>query len=214
MRPVMPDGLLWEDQHQLIALSGKKRSGKDTLAARLIEAHGYTRVAFADPMRAAALALDPLVSIEQDETGPLDFPPAAAASPVRLAWLVNAVGWEAAKGVREVRRTLQRLGTEAGRNILGENVWVDAAMRQVDAIDGPVVITDCRFPNEADAVRARGGIVVRIVREALPAGDTHPSETALDGYSHFRALVGNDGTIDDLHGWADAVANLVAPRAA
>lgn len=211
--------MLWPDRHPLIALSGKKRSGKDTFAARLIEAHGFTRIAFADPMRAAALALDPIIRIEQDETGPL----IAAGAPLlaryvvttlRLSEVVDAVGWETAKSVREVRRTLQRLGTEAGRQVLGEDVWVDAAMRQAEQVDGPVVITDCRFTNEADAVRARGGIVVRIVRDGLPAGDTHPSETALDDYPHFRALIGNNGTIDDLHAWADAVAELVTPRAA
>jgi hypothetical protein len=36
---------------KVIAISGWKRSGKDTIAAQLIEKYGFTRVAFADPLK-------------------------------------------------------------------------------------------------------------------------------------------------------------------
>lgn len=173
----------------LIGITGRKQAGKDTLAARLTAAHGFTPVAFADPMRDMALALDPLVD-----------------GHYRLSELVKAQGWDVAKeSCYEVRRTLQRLGTEAGRGVLGESVWVDAAMRRVDAIDGSVVVTDVRFPNEADAIREAGGIIVRVTRPGQVLGDTHPSETSMDGYP-VHVEVTNDGTIEQLWAAADVIA--------
>jgi hypothetical protein len=173
----------------LIGVSGRKRHGKDTFAARLVERHGFTRVAFADPMREMALALDPIIS-----------------DGWRLAALVETFGWEEAKANPEVRRTLQRLGTEAGRGVLGDNIWVDTAMRYARSLGGRVVFTDCRFPNEADAIRDAGGQIIRVNRPAFPDdGDPHPSETALDRYP-FDDLVLNDGTVDDLHAIADSIA--------
>ena len=173
----------------LIGVSGRKRHGKDTFAARLVERHGFTRVAFADPMREMALALDPIIS-----------------EGWRLSGLVEAFGWEEAKANPEVRRTLQRLGTEAGRGVLGDGIWVDTAMRHARRLGGRVVFTDCRFPNEADAIRDAGGQVVRVMRPGFPDdGDPHPSETALDRYP-FDDLVLNDGTVDALHALADQVA--------
>lgn len=173
----------------LIGVSGRKRHGKDTFAARLVEDHGFARVAFADPMREMALALDPIIS-----------------DGWRLAALVETFGWEEAKANPEVRRTLQQLGTEAGRSVLGDSVWVDTAMRHARALGGRVVFTDCRFPNEADAIRDAGGQVIRVNRPAFPDdGDPHPSETALDRY-RFDDLVLNDGTVDDLHAIADSIA--------
>lgn len=172
---------------KLIGVSGRKRSGKDSFAERLTGAHGFTRVAFADPMRELALALDPLIS-----------------EGWRLSELVDAFGWEGAKENPEVRRTLQRLGTEGGRKVLGENIWVDTAMTTARAIGGPVVFTDVRFPNEAEAVKRAGGVVVRIERQDLPQGDTHPSETAMDDWL-FDFIVHNDDSLEYLHSEADRI---------
>lgn len=173
----------------LIGTTGKKQAGKDSFAARLVEAHGFTRVAFADPMREFALALDPLVD-----------------GHYRLSEIVRSLGWDVAKeSIPEVRRTLQRLGTEAGRNVLGDRVWIDAALGKIDAVDGPVVVTDVRFPNEAEAITSAGGILVRVVRPGHETTDAHPSETAMDGHPVHVQVV-NDGSLEQLWAAADRVA--------
>jgi hypothetical protein len=101
----------------LVGLLGLKRSGKDTFAARLVEAHGFTRIAFADPLKEAALALDPIV-VSANSWDPER----------RLSDVVEAEGWEAAKEVPEVRRTLQNLGV-AIRG-LDEDFWLRVAIRR------------------------------------------------------------------------------------
>lgn len=188
------------DAHPLVLLSGRKRSGKDTLAERLVKRHGYTRVAFADVLREMLLALDPIV--DHDEWTDLHL---------RLSDVVNDEGWEEAKAHPEVRRLLQRLGTEAGREILGENVWVEHARKKIAAIDGPVVVTDTRFPNELDVGSGldRAVVPVRIERPGLESDDLHPSETALDDHP-FTLRIINSGTVEDLHRMADDVASLAA----
>ena len=173
----------------LIGVTGRARAGKDSFAARLVEAHGFTRVAFADPIRDFALTLDPLVD-----------------GHYRLSEIVRSLGWDVAKeSIPEVRRTLQRLGTEAGRNVLGDRVWIDAALGKIDAVDGPVVVTDVRFPNEAEAITSAGGILVRVVRPGHETADAHPSETAMDGYPVHVQVV-NDGSLEQLWAAADWVA--------
>ncbi|UJQ87161.1 deoxynucleoside monophosphate kinase [Arthrobacter phage BaileyBlu] len=181
----------------IIGLTGRKRTGKDTFAARLVEAHGYTRAAFADGVKAAALALDPVV-----------YPGEHLDDAMRLSEIVEELGWETAKDdFPEVRRTLQRLGTDVVRAI-NPDTWVDAAFAALDT-DGPVVFTDVRFPNEADAIRARGGLIGRIERKGVDDGDTHASETAMDGYDvDFTVKDPNgDRTIEDLRATADAIAH-------
>ncbi|WP_144722252.1 hypothetical protein [Cellulosimicrobium sp. TH-20] len=194
----------------LLGLIGRARSGKDTFASTLTADHGFTRYAFADALKAAALGLDPLVRIEQDETGPLGeaglhLP---AGDVVRLSLVVGVVGWETAKEVREVRRTLQSFGVGM-REHVDSDVWVRGPLERALAAGSPAVFTDVRFPNEADAIKAAGGTLVRIVRGGGPtiANADHVSETALDGYL-TPYVVENSGTLADLALHASLIAGF------
>ena len=175
----------------LIGLVGRKRSGKDTVARRLVEAHAFTRFAFADLLREAALTLNPIVL-------PMD----TAWASYRLAEVVRADGWEAAKDLPEVRRTLQNYGM-AIREI-DPDFWVRPVLGALAAHAGPAVIADVRFPNEAEAIRAAGGTLVRIIRPGLDESDAHISETALANYPVARVLV-NNSTIEHMYEKVDAV---------
>jgi len=180
---------------EIIGLVGKKRSGKDTFAERLVYTWGWERVAFADPLRQAALALDPIIS-HWNYGGEVRYN--------RLSQEVDENGWEVAKMIPEVRRTLQRYGV-AIREI-DPDFWIKAARRHILRIPGPVVVTDVRFLNEAETItREMGGRLVRIVRPGLEDdGDTHPSEVELEQIeTDFQVL--NDGTIEDLQGHADGL---------
>lgn len=163
----------------LIGLSGYARSGKDTMAELLCLNYSFSRLSFADPMRDAVYKLNPLI----DGT-------------TRLADLVDDYGWDVAKSKDEARRLLQVFGTEVGREMFGGNFWIDQAFKQIDPAAN-VVIADVRFPNEADAIKARGGTVIRINRHNLSAVNSHKSEHAMDNYM-FNHVIYNDGTLDDL----------------
>ena len=175
----------------VVGLSGYARAGKDTVAEVIVSRHGFARGSFAAALKRVLVALDPIVldgrrlseidgAVEQTPSGPV------------LA--------EAAKEMPEVRRLLQRLGTDAGRSVLGKDVWVNALLERPP---GRLVLSDCRFPNEADAIRSRGGVVLRVNRPGVGPINDHESETALDGY-RFDAVIDNDGGIDDLAVRVDA----------
>lgn len=106
-----------------------------------------------------------------------------------------------------IREFLQRLGTEAIRNGIHENAWVNALFadykcpcnncRPVECNQMPSwIIPDVRFPNEYDAVKQHGGIVIRVTRPDGALMD-HPSEVSLDGHS-FDYTINNNGNLLDL----------------
>ena len=129
------------------------------------------------------------------------------------------------------RKLLQLLGTECGRQIIHPQIWVNALFADYNTPDkvevlynGAVdesesyttgsnwIITDCRFPNEAQAIKDRGGIVIRVNRpcpeckviEGHKFGCLtykklieHPSETSLDNYE-FDHVIDNNGSIEEL----------------
>lgn len=183
----------------IIGLSGYAQSGKDTLAKFLIEDYGFTRFAFADALRDTVYALNPVVRFEAR----VSYDDDPGEQMVRVQDIVDTVGWEQAKTSQpEIRRLLQAMGTEAGRKILGESIWVDTVFRQVQerGLD-KVVITDCRFPNEAEAVKAQGGFVVRINRPGVRPVNNHPSEVSLDEWGFDYVVPNNDG-LEELHSMA------------
>ena len=124
------------------------------------------------------------------------------------------------------RKLLQLLGTEAGRHIIHPNIWVNALFADYVCDDcgqqecptdeedtGQMIhrsfpdwiVTDVRFPNEAEAIKDRGGILIRINRpQYLDNGlvirkDEHLSETALDDYDGFDYVINNDtNSVQDL----------------
>ncbi len=180
---------------KLIGLTGLAGAGKNEAANALVSA-GFRQDAFANRMRTAMLALDPWI-VDTD---------AHDCVQVRLSELVRDYGWDTAKrDFPEVRRLLQKFGTEAGRDIHGENCWVDALMRDWHRLDGtPVytsglVVTDVRFQNEAEAIRSRGGWVIEVVRPGLQRlPGNHASEAGFDP-DLIDYTIYNDGTIDSLH---------------
>jgi hypothetical protein len=167
----------------IIGISGYARSGKDTIAGMLIGLHGYERVAFADPIRSLLYEMNPQVNH------------------LSLRSIVDEYGWETAKATPEVRRLLQDLGVGA-RKIFGPQFWVHEAMKAMlnnPKTDLKYVITDVRFANEADMIKANNGQVWRVERQGVIPVNNHISEHSLDDYS-FDAVINNDSDIPSLTG--------------
>lgn len=192
---------------QIIGVMGQKRSGKDSLASRMVEEHGFTRVGFADSLKAAALAVNPRVfgappNVIESEIFKGVRDPWNSFAPVPLAYYVDTWGWEEAKKHPEVRRILQELGV-AMRGV-DEALWVRAAMNKIGAAPSNVVVPDVRFPNEVEALRNAGAWIVRVDRPGLTDTDTHVSEHAWRDIEP-DVIVDNDGTLEDLWMQADQI---------
>ena len=170
-----------------IALTGKARSGKDTVASVLVEEYGYRRIAFVDALKEMALEIDPIILTD-------------AHFEWRLSEVVSDDGWEDAKdSYPDVRRFLQQLGSSVRKR--DPWFWVRIAEQQImeaEAAGQPVVITDARYINEAGTLKCDWGFsLIRIIRPGIDSGDTHESETEMDGYS-VDLLLRNSGGLEDL----------------
>lgn len=110
---------------------------------------------------------------------------------------------EAIRKSMNVRMLLQKLGTEAVRNNLHEDAWVNALMSKYrppklsEYHPSKWIITDVRFPNELKAIKDRGGMVVRVTRPYYKPVNAHPSETALDDQL-FSYYINNNGDLEYL----------------
>ena len=177
----------------IIGLSGHAQTGKDTIADYLVKNYGFTRVAFADPIREAVYKLNPKINVYDMNSVP-------------LSTAVDRLGWETVKVQSEdARWLLQRMGTEVGRELLGENVWVDKAMKKALQHD-KVVITDVRYPNEVEAILSHSGAVWRVIKDDTGAVNRHASESALDDHD-FEYIIFNNDTKQDLYKSIDDLMN-------
>lgn len=172
----------------LIGIGHNYQVGKDTAGTAICRDLNYRKVAFADKLREFAMKIDPLVTTSAQSVN-------IGIGRGRLAWAIQGLGYEEAKRTYpEVRSLLQKMGV-AARELFGSDFWVEQAMRGVNASDR-VVFTDVRFPNEAEAIRDAGGILIKIVRPGY-SGDDHESERALDEFE-WDHVISNDGDVTDL----------------
>lgn len=174
---------------EIIGLSGYARVGKDEAAKVLVEEFGFTRVAFADKLREFVYALNPIVGTTDNSKSVINY--------VYLQEVIDRESWDRYKEGPyggEIRRLLQRVGTEAGRQTLWDSIWVDAAFAGLPD-DARVCIPDCRFENEARAVVDRGGQMWRVTRTGVGPVNSHPSETSLDNWN-FDVVLFNDGALE------------------
>lgn len=180
-----------EVRPQIIGLAGYAQSGKDTAAEFLAE-EGFERIAFADALKAVLRDTDPALSVAWNEK-PNGWPgghPLMSELKQDKAFPLE----EDLKKFSDYRRYLQNLGV-AAREHIADDVWVQAALRNVKP-GGKYVITDVRFPNEARAIEALGGTVVRVRRPGFCAVNGHISETALDDWNYIISVI-NEGTLEE-----------------
>lgn len=171
----------------LIALTGRARSGKDTAGQFFYSTYGFTQYAFADPIRAGLRAALGLTDWHFNEGKEIVIP-------------------EYGKSPRQL---MQLFGTDLGRKMVHPDVWQIRAtllhpnLRFVVAAHAVrtvsnLVITDCRFDNEAAWVHKHKGYVVHIARDNAPQVSAHISENGIsENLIHFK--INNNGTFDDFY---------------
>jgi hypothetical protein len=114
-----------------------------------------------------------------------------------------------------VRDFLQLLGTDAIRNGLHSNAWVNALMAdykpaKMDQYNpSNWIVTDVRFPNEAEAIKDRGGIIIRIDRPGVEPVNAHPSEIALDNWD-FDYKIANVSDLVSLKQSVEVLLNKIS----
>lgn len=181
----------------LIGLTGRARSGKDTAANYLAAQFGLLVYALASPLKLALLDM-------------LNLPASAlegAAKEQPLPWL--------GKSPREL---MQLLGTEWGRNLVHPQLWLMLAdMNLANHLEASphargFVISDVRFDNEADWIRAKGGVVAHLHRPEATEVAAHSSEWGVTQRDGDLFLL-NDGGLHNLYADLDDVMEQLQLRA-
>jgi hypothetical protein len=112
-----------------------------------------------------------------------------------------------------IGKMLQKVGTDVFRDHFDKETWIKSLYygdyknieKKHNSIDGftkdfVYLISDCRFPNEADFVKNNNGILIKVIGKAFETDrdKMHESEIALDNYDKFDYIIDNTGTLDDL----------------
>ena len=200
----------------IIGVCGFIGSGKDTVADYLVNLHHFRRESFANTLKDAVAAV-----FGWDRTM-LEGRTKQAREwrEQQDNWWTNRLGM-----VITPRWVLQNWGTEVCRNGFHDDIWIASLENKLRNSQDDVVISDCRFPNEIQAIKNAGGIVVRVVRGPEPEwydaavsvnrgpnGNStwalsgrrldqlgvHASETSWVG-TQFDVVLDNNSTLDNLY---------------
>jgi hypothetical protein len=203
----------------IIGIAGFQGSGKDTIADYLCNIYGFKRDSFAATLKDAVAAVfgwdRELLEGRTKES---------------RAWREQVDTWWADRlnmPNLTPRLVLQLWGTEVARKAFHDDTWIASLEHKLQKSHNDIVITDVRFPNEIQAVKNAGGIVIRVVRgpepdwyhlainansggkiatEMLAEIGVHPSEWAWIG-TKFDAIIDNNA--DGLDPLFAQVKNLV-----
>ena len=173
---------------RIIGITGKAGSGKSEAAQHLMDAHGFSRVKFAGPLKAMLIAYYRELGLRFDEINR------------RIEGDLKEVPCQYLNG-RTPRFAMQSLGTEWGRTHMGDDFWVEAWKHQVDRSETDVVTDDVRYDNEAAMIKAlsmgRGRIIRIETAEHYREYSKHYSEDGIDD-KFVDTSIRNDGTLQDL----------------
>lgn len=192
----------------VVGLAGASRAGKDTVAKRLIERHGFQRVAFADPVKYVYGSIDPIISNDG-----VHFNEAIT------SWDEDHVK----ENYPEYVKGLVALGM-AIRDLYPD-FWAEVGASQIiDSFgeEGPghrYVYTDVRFENEVEVLRHIPNLdrsahvevwkVGRREAEAAARATGRPSEKLFDEFSAWDRVVDNNRDLDFLHLQIDGIAQHI-----
>ena len=195
----------------IIGVCGLIGAGKDTIADYLVNIHQFRRESFANTLKDAVSAVFGW-----------DRELLEGRTKHSRAWREQVDPWWATRlGMPDLtpRWVLQYWGTEVVRRGFHDDTWIASLENKLRKTTDDVVISDCRFPNEIDAIKSAGGVVVRVHRGPDPewyesavaakqqvqsamsymlAQNVHRSEWAWIG-TQFNAVVDNNTTMDHLY---------------
>jgi hypothetical protein len=109
-------------------------------------------------------------------------------------------------GPMSTREWLQFFGTEVCRKMY-DNVWCERTINKIKAEDSQLaIVSDCRFINECDAIKAAGGKIIHLTRKVEDT-DSHASENSLLFYEWFDTVIDNQNmTVEETcHAVLDAL---------
>ncbi len=208
----------------ILGVTGRIGSGKDTIADYLCTFHGFKRVSFAASLK------DAVAAVFNWDRELLE-----GSTKSSREWREQIDEWWSERlGMKITPRwVLQYWGTDVLRNNFHSDIWVASVENKLRTTKDNIVITDCRFANEVEAIKRAGGTTCRVERGEEPdwykyaidynKGPNHVGWSI--GKSHLDKLkihaseyssvgldydyqIDNNGTIDELHNQIKSIINF------
>lgn len=179
----------------IILVSGKKRAGKDTVAQMIVEQlnsdYSISRLSFAEPMK-EILADTFDVELEDLE----DYKNFPKLYPVMVLHPELVESFELSTDMRKI---LQRFGTEAMKKQFGDDVWSELLYKKI--YSDITVVSDWRFKSELEFLKKQPDVkvvTIRVNRIGQVVHDEHISEKDLDDVKTDFTLNNEDGQLYSL----------------
>ena len=167
---------------RLIGITGKAGAGKDTLADYLVSRFGYRKYSLSSPLKRL---LNERFGWSDWQWQDREWKERPA-----ITGMFEAFGQV---GIQDPalspRQLAQWLGTEVGRYLGGDDVWVNMMEREWRSLNETntqtfgelprMVVPDVRFDNEARRIHLLGGVVLRVVRDGVSVVPAHVSEAGV-----------------------------------
>ena len=210
----------------IIGITGRINSGKDTVANYLTTAHNFQRMSYAEPLKDAVSAIFGWDRMMLEGT----------TKESRLWRDQVDIWWAKRLNIPNLtpRWVLQQWGTEVGRRAFHDDIWIASIENKIRQFSSQnIVISDCRFANELQAIKNAGGITIRVERGSDPdwykaaliynKGSTcpeyHEAEKYLKDHGihaseyssvglQYDFIIDNDGSIEQLYSKVDSIINL------
>jgi hypothetical protein len=155
----------------LIGVVGFAGSGKGTIGDVLIRDHQFVRLSFADALKDAVSGIFgwDRAMLEGDTKESRE-------------WREQPDEWWSKKFGYQVtpRLMLQKMGTEAGRDVFHDEIWIHTVAKRLEKLEH-VVIPDVRFGNEIEFIRNNGGFIVQVTRGKNPKWYNIAQKANLEG---------------------------------
>tara|TARA_R110002020_G_scaffold194354_10_gene395173 strand:+ start:19233 stop:20069 length:837 start_codon:yes stop_codon:yes gene_type:complete len=109
------------------------------------------------------------------------------------------------EGRMSAREFLQYFGTDVCRYIYND-IWTDRTISELSREEPLIaIISDCRFPNEVNAIKQAGGKIIHLTRS--PYEDSHSSENALKDFDDYDAVIDTENL--DIHSSCVELINIL-----
>lgn len=213
---------------KIVAISGRKRSGKDTAGEVFIN-NGYVKYSFAAPLKELCETVFPEADVNNELTRdhirqqPLIIEETHISNLIfHISNLYPSLTFTQSELIRAFlrdkgtfvsgREILEFVGTTLCRDIISKNFWLDIMEQRLTERTSNVVITDCRFKNERNLVRKLGGTNIYISRPEVERQELSISELDLGDEIEYDMVVFNDTDRDSYLNKVSTICNNITKK--
>ena len=201
----------------ILALSGKKKSGKDTISDFLVKDQGFIKLSLATPLKELLIRVfridkdllydDNKKDKELDYFITIDYYHLDKIRDIITEEWGFGIDYETRENIEEFygmeiktpRQLMQTIGTDLIRKNIRDDVFIVLLLEQIKKTQRPIVIADARLQNERETlvnIGATLGLVKRTLTE--DKSDNHISENDLGDDDEYDLIIDNNIDLNQL----------------